>query len=63
MLSKVKSKEKSKPCDLCSTESYIRYRIQYQKNGDWQLVCFPCWQKVSQDNPFYRYGGTWKARK
>jgi hypothetical protein len=62
-MSKVKLKGNSKPCDLCSTNSNIRYRIQYQKNGDWKLICFLCWQKVSQDNPFYRYGGTWKARK
>ncbi len=27
------------------------------------LVCPDCWQQVSQDNPDYRYGGTWKAKK
>lgn len=60
---KVKFQRKSKPCDLCSQDVDIRYRIQYQQNGDWKLVCFQCWQQVSHDNPFYRYGGTWKARK
>ena len=60
---KAKLKRKFKPCDLCSTETNIRYRIQYWQKGDWKLVCFPCWQKASQDNPFYRYGGTWKGSK
>jgi hypothetical protein len=54
-MSKANPKRKSKPCTLCSQDADIRYRIQYQKNAQ-------CWQKVSQDNPFYRYGGTWKAR-
>lgn len=62
-MSKTKLKIKSKPCDLCSIETDIRYRIRYQENGKWELVCLQCWQKVSQDNPFYRYGGTWKARR
>ena len=60
---KTKLKIKLKPCDLCSQETDIRYRIQYQKDGDWKLVCLSCWQQVRLDNPFYRYGGTWKARK
>ena len=63
VMPKVKLKRKSKPCDLCSTETDIRYRIQHQQNGNWELVCLQCWQKVSQDNPFYRYGGTWKGSK
>ena len=60
---KTKLKRKLKPCDLCCHKTDIRYRIQYQKDGEWKLVCLSCWQKVSPDNPFYRYGGTWKARK
>ena len=57
------SKPKSKPCDLCSSLVDIRYRIQYDGSEEWVLVCRQCWDKVSQDNPLYRYGGTWKAKK
>ena len=56
-------KLKSKPCNICHNLVYIRYRIRYQEDGDWVLVCPDCWQKVSQDNPNYRYGGTWKAKR
>ena len=59
---KIKFKRKSKPCDICLTDANIRYRIKYQQNGNWKLVCLPCWQKLSQNNPSYRYGGTWKAK-
>ena len=62
-MSKTKLNKKLKPCDLCSQETSVRYRIKYQKDGDWKLVCLQCWQQVSKNNPLYRYGGTWKARK
>ena len=56
-------KSKSKHCDLCNDLVDIRYRIQHQEDGNWVLVCPECWQKVSRDNPYYRYGGTWKAKR
>jgi RNase P subunit RPR2 len=56
-------KLKSKPCNICHSLVGIRYRIRYQKDGDWVLVCPDCWQEVSQDNPNYHYGGTWKAKR
>ena len=56
-------KLKSKPCNICHNLVDMRYRIRYQEDGDWVLVCPDCWQKVSQDNPNYRYGGTWKAKR
>jgi protein-arginine kinase activator protein McsA len=52
----------SKTCQLCQQLVTIRYRIQYDDSINWVLVCPQCWQKVSQNNPYYRYGGTWKAR-
>ena len=57
------TKPKLKSCDICNNLVDIRYRIQYDASQEWQLVCRDCWDKVSQDNPFYRYGGTWKAKK
>lgn len=57
------SKSQLKPCNLCSQLVEIRYRIQYDALGQWVLVCRQCWDRVSHNNPCYRYGGTWKARK
>ena len=54
---------KLKPCDRCNKLVDLRYRIQYREDGDWIMVCPDCWQQVSQDNPHYRYGGTWKAKR
>ena len=56
-------KLKLKPCDRCNNLVDLRYRIQYQEDGDWVLVCSDCWQEVSHNNPHYRYGGTWKAKR
>jgi len=52
-----------KPCDLCGHLSSIRYRIQADESDQWFLACPACQQHYSQDNPSYRYGGTWKARR
>ncbi|MGD1895719.1 MAG: hypothetical protein ACFB16_02085 [Phormidesmis sp.] len=58
-----KTKEKLKACDLCHQLVSIRYRIQYDESAKWVLVCPPCWHQVQPNNPYYRYGGTWKAKK
>jgi hypothetical protein len=52
----------AKPCDRCQVQSTLRYRIQHDTTDHWVLVCRACWEKLSQDNPHYRYGGTWKAK-
>lgn len=54
---------KPKKCDRCQQLVSIRYRIQYDESEKWSLICPDCWQIVAKDNPFYRYGGTWKAKK
>ena len=46
----------------CQELAKIRYRIQFDASYCWILVCPDCWQKLAIDNPFYRYGGTWKAK-
>lgn len=51
-----------KPCELCQQLATIRYRIQFDESDCWWLVCPQCQQQRSQDNPHYRYGGTWKAK-
>jgi len=37
--------------------------VKYEEDGDWVFVCPNCWSSLSQDNPHYVYGGTWKAQK
>jgi hypothetical protein len=51
-----------KPCQSCQKLVYLRYRIQFDASGKWNLVCVECWQQIADDNVFYRYGGTWKAK-
>ncbi|MGG6267348.1 hypothetical protein ACQ4M3_28710 [Leptolyngbya sp. AN03gr2] len=57
------SRDREKPCSLCAKSAPVLYRIQYDESGEWIFVCRECWDRVSQDNPFYAYGGTWKAHK
>jgi hypothetical protein len=52
-----------KPCGICTQIVPVLYRIQHENKGDWVFVCPECWQRVSQDNSFYVYGGTWKANR
>ena len=54
---------KLKSCDRYNGLVDIRYRIQYQPPADWILVCRNCWQNLNQENPYYRDGGTWKAKR
>ncbi|MBD2021442.1 hypothetical protein H6F43_14780 [Leptolyngbya sp. FACHB-36] len=54
---------RQKLCSLCQNSSPVLYRIQHDDSGEWIFVCPTCWAAVSQDNPFYVYGGTWKAQK
>jgi len=51
-----------KPCEYCQTVVTLRYRIQFDQSEHWYLVCPDCWSKLSANNPYYRYGGTWKAK-
>ena len=53
----------SKVCDRCQKASPLLYRIQQDSSQSWIFVCPECWQLCNQDNPHYRYGGTWKQRK
>jgi hypothetical protein len=52
-----------KHCVSCNQPSAVLYRVKYEEDGDWVFVCPNCWSSLSQDNPHYVYGGTWKAQK
>ncbi|HEY9697220.1 MAG TPA: hypothetical protein V6D10_08160 [Trichocoleus sp.] len=52
-----------KTCDRCLQSAAVLYRVQYDVSGQWFFLCDRCYPTVSQDNPYYVYGGTWKAQK
>lgn len=56
-------RERTKACDRCAQTAGVLYRVVVATDGDWIFVCRDCWDAVAIDNPAYRYGGTWKARK
>jgi len=39
------------------------YRARINDTGRWVFICDACYPTVSQNNPHYTYGGTWKAQK
>jgi hypothetical protein len=51
---------RAKDCDLCKKEFPTMYRIQYKLQKVWVFVCKDCVIAIKKDNPYYRYGGTWK---
>ncbi|NJL39072.1 MAG: hypothetical protein HC899_21720 [Leptolyngbyaceae cyanobacterium SM1_4_3] len=52
-----------KLCDRCTRSAPVLYRVQIDESRGWVFICDRCFPTVSQDNPHYTYGGTWKARK
>lgn len=58
----MKSRTRFKSCSRCGQTADVLYRVQAQP-GDWSFVCPSCWPSISQNNPHYVYGGTWKAKK
>ncbi|MBD0361415.1 MAG: hypothetical protein ICV55_01270 [Coleofasciculus sp. C3-bin4] len=52
-----------KLCDRCQQSAPVLYRVQYDDSSEWIFVCDRCWSSISQNNSFYVYGGTWKAKK
>lgn len=51
-----------KACARCQAVSTTLYRVVQDATGQWALVCPAC-RAEAQSQPFYRYGGTWKAHK
>ncbi|MEC4982876.1 MAG: hypothetical protein SAJ37_01090 [Oscillatoria sp. PMC 1068.18] len=54
---------RKKLCNFCGEAAAVLYRIQYDESQQWQFVCHSCWENLSDNNPNYTYGGTWKAVK
>jgi hypothetical protein len=56
-------RQREKYCDLCESIAPVLFRVQIDATLVWRFVCQTCYDRVSQDNPHYHYGGTWKAKK
>ncbi|HLP91469.1 MAG TPA: hypothetical protein VK184_23155 [Nostocaceae cyanobacterium] len=54
---------RTKPCNRCGQTAPILYRVKHENGGNWEFICPQCWPVISENNPFYVYGGTWKAKK
>lgn len=39
------------------------YRVVRREAEGWIFLCPPCRHAEAENNPEYRYGGTWKATK
>ena len=52
---------RTKMCARCNGEESVMFRVQHKPGKTWVFLCKPCVEAVKVDNPFYRYGGTWKG--
>ncbi|XGV95314.1 MAG: hypothetical protein ACAF41_21520 [Leptolyngbya sp. BL-A-14] len=57
------TRSRQKTCSFCKQTASTLYRVQYDASSEWVFACPECWTTISQSNPFYTYGGTWKAKK
>ena len=51
---------REKNCHNCKEEFDVMYRVQYDSSNKWVFICKICLEKLKPNNPYYRYGGTWK---
>jgi hypothetical protein len=56
------ARSRVKACERCLLASSTLYRVVADASGAWKLFCPAC-QHAIKAQPFYRYGGTWKADK
>ena len=51
---------REKHCEICKKVFSTMFRIQYKQNKTWVFTCKPCLVSTKENNPYYKYGGTWK---
>ena len=51
---------REKQCEICKASFTTMFRIKYKPIKNWVFACESCLSSVKENNPFYRYGGTWK---
>jgi hypothetical protein len=59
----MKARKREKNCFCCGQTAAVLYRIKVDASEQWIFICDRCHRQVSQNNPLYTYGGTWKASK
>ncbi len=47
----------ARPCGLCGSQADRLLRIKSQEDGPWFIACPICAARVSEDNPYFAYGG------
>jgi hypothetical protein len=52
---------REKACAVCQLSASTLFRVQLDRSQQWYFVCQECGQ--SADPTYYRYGGTWQAKK
>ena len=52
-----RAKRAARPCGLCGCHSDRQLRIKSQEDGPWFIACPICAARVSEDNPYFAYGG------
>jgi hypothetical protein len=57
------ARTRTKACQVCGLAAKTLFRVQYAATQGWVFVCGPSRQRLEVANPFYVYGGTWKANK
>ncbi|MGB3492616.1 MAG: hypothetical protein WBA57_07800 [Elainellaceae cyanobacterium] len=62
-MSSSKTRDRTKACDRCYSVFPVLYRVRYEATAQWHFICPNCLPEIKSNNPFYAYGGTWKARK
>lgn len=56
-------RQREKPCARCGQPGPVMYRVVRREAEGWIFLCPPCRHAEAENNPEYRYGGTWKATK
>jgi hypothetical protein len=52
-----------KRCARCQQSAAVLFRVSPDLEAGWLFVCEACLPQLKDNNPHYRYGGTWKAQK
>ena len=56
-------RQRQKLCARCGQPNPVMYRVIRRAAQGWVFLCPPCRASEAENNPDYRYGGTWKAEK
>ncbi len=52
-----RNRRAARPCGLCASHADRLMRIKGPEDGPWFVPCPICAARVSEDNPYFAYGG------